>query len=60
MQDVRAMRGMGRRLSDHQVYYVNLAIGAWIKRSEVENGARRIISEKLREHQRIEVYGKCP
>ena len=42
VQDVRAVRGMRRALSDHHVVL-------WIKRTEVVNGARRIRSEKLRE-----------
>ena len=43
---------MGPGLSDHYVvlYKVRL-VGAWIKRREVVVGARRIRSEKLREHQ---------
>ena len=32
--------------------------GAWIKRREVVDGAKKIISEKLREHQYIEGYTK--
>ena len=50
MQDVRAVRGMGRGLSDHYVV-LRKVVGAWIKRREVVIGTRRIRSEKLREHQ---------
>ena len=31
----------------------------WNKRREVVNGARRIRSEKLREHQYMEGYTRC-
>ena len=31
----------------------------WIKSSEVVNGARRVRSEKLREHQNMEGYARC-
>ena len=42
-QDVRAMRGMGRGLSDpHVVLYKVKLVGAWIKRGELVVGARRI------------------
>ena len=52
VQDVRAVRGMGRGLSDHHVVLCTIRlVGAWIKRREVVVGARRIRSEKLREHQ---------
>ena len=34
-------------------------MGAWIKRREVVTGARRIRSDKLREHQYMEGYTKC-
>ena len=52
MQDVRAMKGMGRGLSEHYVVLCKVRlVRAWIKRREVELGARRIRSEKLREHQ---------
>ena len=33
-------------------------MSAWIKRKELVKGARRIISEKLREHQYIEGYAR--
>ena len=57
LQDVRAVREMGQGLSDHHVvlYRVRL-VGAWIKRRKVVVGARRIISEKLREYQYKERY----
>ena len=43
---------MGRSLSDqYDVLCKVRLLGAWIKRREVVVGARRIISEKLREHQ---------
>ena len=59
VQDVRAVRGMGRGLSDHHVvlYKVSL-VGAWIKRREVVIGVRRIRSEKMREHQYREEYAR--
>ena len=43
---------------DHYVVRckVRLMVGAWIKRREVVVGARRIRSEKLREHQYREEY----
>ena len=47
MQDVRAVGGMGRGLSDHHVILCKVSlVGAWIKRREVVAGARRIRSEK--------------
>ena len=52
VQDVKAVRGMGRRISDHYVVLCTVRfVGTWIKRREVMDGARRIRSEKLREHQ---------
>ena len=52
VQDVRAVRGMGHSLSDQNVVLCKVRlVGAWIKRGEVVVGARRIRSEKLREHQ---------
>ena len=46
------MRGMGHGLSDCYVVLCKFRlVGAWIKRREVVGGARRIRSEKLREHQ---------
>ena len=51
------MRGMGRGLSDHHVVLCKVRlVGAWIKRREVEVGARSIRSEKLREDRHREKY----
>ena len=48
---VRAVRGMRRGLSDHNVILCKIRlVGAWIKRRELVISARRIRSEKLREH----------
>ena len=49
--DMKEVRGMGLGLSDHHIVLgmVRL-VGAWIRRREVENWARRIRSEKLRKH----------
>ena len=45
VQDVRAVRGMGRGLSYHYVVMCKVRlVGAWIKRREVVVGARRIRS----------------
>ena len=42
---------MGRGLSDQYVILCKVRlIGAWIKRRDVAVGARKIRSEKLREH----------
>ena len=50
---------MGRGLSGHYVLLCKIRlVGAWIKRREVVVGARRIRSEKLREHQYREGYGR--
>ena len=59
VQDVRAVRGMERCLSNHHVvlYKVTL-VEAWIKRREVVVGVRRIRREKLREHQYREGYAR--
>ena len=52
VQDVRAVRWMGRGLSDHHIVLCKVRLeGAWIKRRKVLVGARRIRSEKLRENQ---------
>ena len=59
-QDVRAVRGMGRGLSDHPVLLCKVRLAIWIKRREVVNEVRRIKSKKLREHQYIEGYARCP
>ena len=57
VQDVRAVRGMGRGLSDHHVVLGKVGlVGTWIKRREVVVGGRWIRSEKLREHQYREGY----
>ena len=59
VQDVRAGRGMGRGLSDHHLLLCKVKlVRAWIKRTKVVVGARRIRSETLREHQYIEGYAK--
>ena len=46
------------RLSHHHVLCNVKLIGAWIKRREVVVGARKIRSEKLREHQYREGYAR--
>ena len=48
-----AVRGMGR---GHVILCQVRLLGAWIKRREVVDGARRIRSEKRREHQYREGY----
>ena len=54
VQDVRAVRGIGRGLLDHYVVLCKVRlVEAWIKRGEVVVGAR---SEKLREHHYREGY----
>ena len=56
---MRAVRGLGRGLSYHYVVLCKVRlIEVWIKRREVMVGARRIRSEKLREHQYREGYAK--
>ena len=51
VRDLGAVRGMGRGLSYYQVVLYKVKMeGRRIKRREVVNGARRIRSEKLREH----------
>ena len=58
MQDVRVVRGTERGLSDHDVLLCKVRlVGAW---REVMNGARKIRSEKLRKHQYMEGYARCP
>ena len=43
---------MGRGLSDHHIVLCKVRlVRAWRKRREVVVGARRIRSEKMREHQ---------
>ena len=50
---------MGQSLSDHHVVLCKVRlVGVWIKRREVVVGARRIRSEKLREHQYREGYAR--
>ena len=52
LQDVRAVRGIGRvHLDHHDVLCKVSLVRTWIKRREVMYGATRIRSEKLREHQ---------
>ena len=56
---MRAVRGMGRGLSDNHVVLCNVRlVGARIKRREVVVGAWRIRSKKLREHQYREGYAR--
>ena len=50
---------MGRDLLGHHVVQCKVRlVGTWIKRREVVVGARRIRSEKLREHQYRQGYGR--
>ena len=57
VQDVRAVRGMGQGISDHHVVLCKVRlVGTWIKWREIVDNARRIRSEKLREHQYREGY----
>ena len=59
VQDVRAVRGMGRGLTDHSVVLCkDRLVDTWIKRREVVNGERRIRTEKLREHQYMKGYAR--
>ena len=59
VQDVMAVRGMGRGLSDHHILLCNVRlVGTWIKRREVVVRARRIRSEKLRTYQYREGYAR--
>ena len=59
LQYVQDVRTMGRDLSDHYVVLCKVRlVGAWIKRREAVVGARRIRSEKLREHQCREGYAR--
>ena len=49
---VQDVRGMGRGFSDHYVLLCKVRlVGAWIKRTEVVVGARRIRSKKRTENQ---------
>ena len=57
VQDVRAVRVMGRSLSDQHMALCKVRLEeAWRKMREVVDGARRIRSEKLREHLYRERY----
>ena len=48
---------MRRGISDNHVVPCKVRlVGSWIKEKEVVDGARRIINEKLREHQYREGY----
>ena len=59
MQDVKAVRGMGRGLSDHHVALCKARlVGAWIKNREMVVGVRMIRCEKLRENQYREGYAR--
>ena len=59
VQGVRAMRGMGRGLSNYHVVLCKVRlIGAWINRREVVVGGRRIKGKKLIEHQCREGYAR--
>ena len=59
LQDVKAVRGMGRGLSDHHVVLCKVRlVGAWSKRREVVVGARRIRSDKLKELQYRKGYAR--
>ena len=61
VQDVRVVRGMGQGLSDHYIVWCKVRlVGAWIKRREIVVEARRIRSEKLREHQYRKRYARSP
>ena len=56
-QDMRAVRETERGLLDHHVVLCKVRlVGVWIKRREVVVRAKRIRSEKLREHQYREGY----
>ena len=51
MQEVRMVRRIRRGLSDHHVVLCEVRlVGTWIKKRAVVVRARRIRSEKLREH----------
>ena len=59
VQNLRAMRGMRRNLSDHHVLLCKVRlVGEWNKRCEVAVGARRARNEKLRERQYGEGYAR--
>ena len=53
------MRGMERGLSDHYVVLCKVRlVGTWVNRRTVVVVARRIRSEKLKEHQYREGYAR--
>ena len=57
--DVRAVRGMGRNISDHHVVLCKVRlVVTLINRREVVDGAWSIKSEKLRVHQYKEGYAR--
>ena len=57
MQNVRAVRGMGRGFSDHHVVLCKvMLVRTWIKRRDGIVSTMRIRSEKMREHQYREGY----
>ena len=59
VQDVKAVRGMGRSLSDHHVVLCKVRlVVAWIKKRGMVVGARMIRSDKLKEHQYSEGYAR--
>ena len=59
VQDVRAVRGMGRCLSEHYVVRCKVRLlEVWIKRREVVVGVKRFMSEKLRVHQYRREYAR--
>ena len=52
VQDARAVRRVGRGISDHHFVLCKVRlVGTWIKKREVVDRAKRIRSEKLIEHQ---------
>ena len=54
-----AAKGLGQDISDHHVVLCKVRlVGTYIKRKEIVDGARRIRSEKLREHQYREGYAR--
>ena len=59
VQGVKVLRGIGLELSNHHVILCKVRlVETSIKRREVVAGARRIRSEKLREHQYREGYAR--
>ena len=55
VQDVRAVRGMGRGISDHHVVLCEVRLE---ERRVLMDGSRRIRSEKLKEHEHREEYAR--